>query len=192
MATIMQRTEWAFDQTQSAATKTRLATLTSERQQADHWHNLLEDRSKAWVAMEAFARLFPASKGVLVRNYSHTVKPDTALGQARSGFIREWKITGYARDEAVEYLNNLNTRDGIAAHFSEVAAATGNASYSPAMGNRSIAVNVRTQENNTFKPVPPEESLISDETSYPLTFDLTITQRFESTDPLAVNVSKPR
>lgn len=192
MATIVRRTEWAFDPAQSAATKTRLATLTSERQLAEHWHNLLADRSKAWVAMEAFVRLFPANKGVLVRNYSHTVKPDPALGQPKSGFVREWKITGFARDEAVEYLNNLNTRDGISAHFSEVAAATGNASYSPAMGNRSISVNVRTQENNTYKPVPPEETVISDESSYPLTFDLTITQRFESTDPLAINVTKPR
>lgn len=192
MATIIRRTEWAFDPAQSAATKTRLTTLTAERQNAEHWHNLLEDRSKAWVAMEAFIRLFPANKGILVRNYSHTVKPDTTLGQAKSGFIREWKITGYARDEAVEYLNNLNTRDGISAHFSEVATATGNASYSPAMGNRSISVNVRTQENNTYKPVPQEEAQISDDTTYPLTFDLTITQRFESTDPLAVNISKPR
>ena len=55
---------------------------------------------------------------------------------------------------------------------------------------RSLAVNVRTQENNTFKPLPVEETFDTDESSYPFNFDLTITQRFEGTDPLAVNVSK--
>jgi hypothetical protein len=51
---------------------------------------------------------------------------------------------------------------------------------------------VRTQENSGFKPTPPEETSATDETSYPFTFDLTITQRFEATDPLAINVPKTR
>jgi hypothetical protein len=51
-------------------------------------------------------------------------------------------------------------------------------------------VNVRSQENNSFKPTPPEESSISDESTYPFTFELSIAQRFEATDPLAVVVSK--
>jgi hypothetical protein len=29
-----------------------------------------------------------------------------------------------------------------------------------------------------------------DDTTYPFTFDLTITQRFEATDPLAINSAK--
>jgi hypothetical protein len=51
-------------------------------------------------------------------------------------------------------------------------------------------VNVRTQENNSFKPTPPEEYSVSDESTYPFTFDLTITQRFEATDPMAITVPK--
>jgi len=31
---------------------------------------------------------------------------------------------------------------------------------------------------------------MSDESSYPFTFDLTSTQRFEATDPMALNVPK--
>ena len=192
MIDLVRRPEWAFDPTQADAIKSRLANLTIERQKADHWNNLLDDRSKAWISMEALARMFPENSGMLVKNYSHSIKPDSAPGQAKAGFVKEWKISGHARDEALEYLNTLNTRDGINAHFNEIVRVTGNSAYSPTTGNRNISVNVRTQENTTYKPTPPEETLVSDETSYPFTFDLTITQRFETTDPMAINVAKAR
>ena len=190
MIDLLRRTEWAFDPSQADATKTRLAKLTSERQKGEHWNNLLEDRSKAWTAMESLSRMFPENGGMLVKAFSHVVKPDNTPGQAKAGFVKEWKITGHARDEALEYLNTLNTREGINAHFNDIARVTGNAAFSPTLGNRSISVNVRTQENNSFKPTPPEEANVADESTYPFTFDLTITQRFEATDPMAINVPK--
>jgi hypothetical protein len=187
---LVRRPEWAFNPTEADAIKKRLGMLTSAQQKVDHWANLLQDRSKAWTAMESLSRMFPENGGMLVKNFNHSVKPDNTPGQAKTGFVKEWKITGYARDEALEYLNTLNTREGISAHFSEIARATANPAYDPGTGNRSITVNVRTQENPAFKPTPPEESIVSDESTYPFTFDLTITQRFEATDPLAVNVPK--
>ncbi len=187
---LIRRPEWAFDPMEAEAIKSRLAMLNSERQKAEHWNNLLDDRSKAWTAMEALARMFPENGGMLVKNYLHSSKPDSTPGQAKVGFVKEWKITGYARDEALEYLNTLNTREGISAHFSEISRLTASTAFNPSTGNRSISVNVRTQENNTFKPTPPEEASASDETTYPFTFDLTITQRFEATDPMAINVAK--
>ena len=140
--------------------------------------------------MEALARMFPENSGALVKNYVHSAKPDSTPGKAKVGFVKEWKVLGYARDEALDYLNTLNTREGINAHFSEIERITGNSAFSPNAGNRSISVNVRTQENNSFKPTPPEESNPADESTYPFTFDLTIIQRFESTDPMAINVPK--
>ena len=190
MLDLIRRPEWSFDPSQATATKSRLAKLTVERQKVDHWNNLLEDRSKAWTAMESLARMFPQNGGMLVKTYSHASKPESTPGKAKVGFVKEWRITGFARDEALEYLNTLNTRDGINAHFSEISRVTGNAAYSPNSGNRSIAVNVRTQENSSFKPTPPEETTLADESTYPFTFDLTITQRFEATDPIALNVPK--
>ncbi len=187
---LVRRPEWAFDPSQAEASQARLSKLTLERQKADHWNNLLEDRAKAWTAMESLSRMFPENGGMLVKTYNHATKPDSAAGLAKVGFIKEWKITGYARDEALEYLNTINTREGISAHFSEVARITGNSSFSPNTGNRNLVVNVRTQENNGYKPVPQEEASDADESTYPFTFDLTITQRFEATDPMAIIVSK--
>jgi hypothetical protein len=187
---LMRRDEWAFNTTEADAIKSRLSKLTSERQKVEHWDNLLADRSKAWIAMESLARMVPDNGGMLVKTYSHSSKPESTPGQTKAGFVKEWKITGFARDEALDYLNILNTREGINAHFAEVTRITGNESYNPEIGNRSIAVNVRTQENSGFKPTPPEEYSVSDESTYPFTFDLTITQRFEATDPMAITVPK--
>jgi hypothetical protein len=187
---LVRRPEWAFNPAEAGATQMRLSKLNTERQAADHWSNLLEDRSKAWIAMESLARMFPDQGGMLAKNFSHSSKPDSTAGQAKIGFIKEWKISGFAREEALDYLNTLNTREGINAHFSEIARITGNEAYNPVVGNRNISVNVRTQENSGFKPIPFEESIVSDESSYPFTFELSITQRFESTDPLAITVPK--
>lgn len=188
MVEMVRRPEWAFDPLQAEAIKGRLSKLSTERQKVERWNNLLEDRSKAWVNMESLARLFPENGGMLVKTYSHTTKPDSAPGQAKVGLIKEWKILGFARDEALETLNVLNTREGIAAHFSEIARITGNSAFAPNIGNRNISINVRTQENGAFKPTPLEESSVADESTYPFTFDLTITQRFEATDPMALAV----
>lgn len=185
---MLRRREWAFDVKETETIKVRLAKLNAERQKSDHWDNLLQDRSKAWTAMESLSQMFPENGGMLVKNYSHTCKPDGTPGRAKVGFVKEWKMNGFARDEALEYLNTLNTREGINSHFAKIARVTANPAYNPVIGNRSISVNVRTQENVRFKLSPAEEINNSDESTYPYSFDLTITQRFEATDPMAINV----
>jgi hypothetical protein len=185
---VIRRPEWAFNPVESDTVARRLANLNAEKLKAEHWDNLLDDRSKAWTTMELVARLFPERSGYLVKNINHTVRPDSAPGQAKVGFVKEWKIVGLARDEALDPLNALNTREGISSHFAEIARITGNPSFRPDIGNRTLVTNVRIQENSTYKPTP--EDLDSDEASYPFSFDLTITQRFEATDPMAVMVTK--
>jgi hypothetical protein len=187
---LTQNSIWQFDPNQANTLKTRLDILNKERQTGEHWNNLLDDRSKTWVTMESIARMFSDKSGVLIKGCSYSAKPDSAAGQTKAGFVKTWKINGYARDEALEYLNTLNTRDGINAHFNEIAKITGNKAYSTAIGNRNISVNVRTQENNAFKPNNFEEPNVSDENSYPFSFELTFTQRFEATDPMAIYVPK--
>ena len=188
--TVIRRPEWAFNEGEAKAVQQRLVNLTQERQRLDHWNNLLEDRSKAWSSMEAVARLFPGNSGLLLKSFNHTVRPDSAPGQAQVGFIKEWIIVGFARDEALSYLNALNTREGISAHFSEISKVTGNLAYDPAPNTRTIVVNVKTQENSKFKPMPLEQIIDSDEATYPYSFNLTITQRFESADALSIAASK--
>jgi hypothetical protein len=193
---ITKKPEWAFDENQSKTAQAMMTKLTQEKQRGEFWSNLLEDRSKAWTSMESLARMFPENSGILVKTYSHTATPEAASAvpkgalNSKAGFSKEWKITGFARDEAIEYLNSLNTKEGITDHFAGVAKITGNSSYIPNLGNRGLTINVRTQENSSYKPNPAATPNNSDTTSYSLTFDLTINQRFEASDPLALNTTK--
>ena len=188
--TILRRPEWTFNEGDAQSVKQRLMSLTQQRKRIDHWNNLLEDRSKAWTSMEAMARLFPEQSGLLLKTFSHTVQPDGATAkQAKVGFTKSWVITGMARDGALEYLNALNSRGGISGHFSEIAKVTGNSAFDPTPTTRTLVGNVRTQENASFEQRPLEEIVDSDEDTYPFTFNLTITQRFESTDPLAISTT---
>jgi hypothetical protein len=181
---------WSFEPQEASTVQKGVGTLTLERQQIEHWDNLLDDRSKGWTAMELLCRLFPESGGLLVKSFNHTTRPEPAPGKAKVGFVKEWRIAGYAREEALDKLNAINTREGINAIFGAVAKATGNEAYRTDVGNRSVLVNVRSQENNTFRARPPEDMQNGDSTTYRYSFDLTITQRFEANDPLALNVAK--
>ncbi len=187
---LVSRPEWSFDTSTAQAAKGRISNFGQEKAKANSWGNLLEDRSKAWASLEALAIMFPKDGGMIVKSYTHGAKPENTAGKATVGFIKEWKISGLARDEALDYLNRLNTREGIAAHFNEVARVTGNSAYNPSATTRSLVINVRTQENTGYKPAPVEDSHLLDDSTYPFTFDLTITQRFEATDPLAINSAK--
>lgn len=190
MIDMVRKPEWAFDAKSAQSQQQRLAFLSTERARLQHWDNLLEDRSKAWSSMELLVSLFPDNSGFLVKTFNHTVRPDSAPGQAKVGYVREWKITGLAREEALERLTILNSRDGISAVFNSVADITGNQSYRTDSNNRSLVVNVRTLENGAFRFGAIDESSRLDESTYPYSFDLVIQQRFESSDAMAVTAAK--
>jgi hypothetical protein len=187
---VIRRPEWSYKPEEAQAMQQRLAGLNIQNQRVEHWDNLLEDRSKAWVSMEMLCRLFPEGSGVLVKKFNHTVRPDALPGQAKVGFVKQWIISGFARKEAVERLNNIDTKEGITSIFSEVARVTGSPAFRTDLVSRSLISSVHRQENGGYKPKLPEEMQDDDPFSYLYSFDLTITQRFDTTDPLAVIVAK--
>ncbi len=189
MIEMVRQPEWAFDAENSQVGKQRLAMVSAERTRMEHWDNLLDDRSKAWATMELLSALFPEKSGLLAKSFNHNIRTETTPGQVKVGFVKEWKMTGLAREEALDQLALLNTRDGISAIFNEVANSTGNEAFRTDTGSRTLVVNVRTLENASYKPGPTEEQSLLDEGSYPFSFDLTITQRFESSDPIAVKAT---
>lgn len=187
---MVRQPEWAFNADNSQIGKQRLTMVTAERTRIDHWDNLLEDRSKAWVSMELLSTMFPEKSGFLVKTFNHNIRTTSTPGQAKAGFIKEWKITGLAREQALERLATINTRDGISEIFNQVADTTGNEAFRPELPSRSIIVNVRTLENSSYKPGPEDEMNALDEATYPFTFELSITQHFESSDPMALTAAK--
>lgn len=190
MLDMVRKPEWAFDSSSATSQQQRLSVLTTERDRMDHWDNLLEDRSKAWSTIELLSAMFPENSGFLVKTFNHTVQPQNTPGQTKVGFVREWKLTGLGREEALERLNLLNTQEGLSAIFNGVAQATGDSSFRNDLPSRNLVVSVRTLENGGYRPGPLDENSLLDETTYPLSFDLTISQRFESSDKMALNATK--
>jgi len=187
---IFNQPAWWFSPTEAASTKQKVARFTQEKKKIDYWDNMLADRSKAWISMESLVRLFPEGSGLQLKAYSYAAHPESTPGQAMTGFSKEWKITGLAKEEALEYLNTLNTREGIASHFDQIAKITGNEAYQTDLPTRSLIVNIRTSENPSFKTNSEADMQSKGDSSFPFTFDLTITQRFEGTDPMAINAAK--
>lgn len=183
---MVRKPEWTFKPQEAQVVNGKLSALRKEKQRIGHWDNLLEDRSKGWASMEMLARFFPERSGFLVRTFHHSANPESVPGQAKLGFVKQWRINGLAREDALETLADLNTREGISAAFAEIARITGNQAFRTDLKTRSIIVNIKTLENAGYKPKPPEEVTMRDETTYPFIFDLTITQRFEADDPLAI------
>ena len=187
---IISKEEWSFDESQAMKVKQRMTMLGQESKRLDHWNSLLEDRSKGWSSMEMVSRLFPAKSGILVQTFTHTVKPDPVPGQVKAGFIKQWEISGMAREEALSYLNSLNSTEGISAKFGKVAKFTGDSAYDPSPKTRSIVVNIKTRENARFRRALGEDADDFDANTYPFSFNLSISQRFEAADPLAIPVAK--
>lgn len=180
---------WQFDENSSLQVKQRLTMLTKQKQKIEHWDNLLADRSKGWVTMEMLARFFPEKSGFLISSFDYTINLDRAEGKQSIGYVRQWDISGYVQPDALRTLTKLNTREGIQAAFDKVAKATGSEAYATGLPTRSLVVNIRTVENSKYRPVDPALTVMSDTSAYPVQFDLTIKQRFESDDPLALKTT---
>ena len=53
-----------------------------------------------------------------------------------------------------------------------------------------FGLNLPTTENSSYKLSQIGSSSLTDESSYPQSFALTITQQFDATDPLAIDMAK--
>ncbi len=182
--------EWTFNDTEANIVKQKMNMLGAERARIEHWNVLLDDRAKAWSSMEMMARLFPEKSGVLLNGFELAIRTEPAPKQAKVGFFKEWKIKGSARTETLDYLNLMNTREGITAKFADISKITGDSSFDPTPTTRNLVTNLKIAENLKFVSRPIEDIQDSDPTSYSYTFELTIVQRFDATDKLAIPIAK--
>jgi hypothetical protein len=123
---LIRRPEWAFEPSQAQIIKARLSNSPPSARKRITGTTCWPTARKPGPPWRRSPGCSPKMAACWSKTYSHSAKPDNTAGQAKVGFVKEWKITGFARDEALEYLNTLNTREGINAHFSEIARVTGN------------------------------------------------------------------
>lgn len=147
----------------------------------------LADRSKGWVTMELFARLFPLDGSVQFESAEHRASPENTNSKLpTAGLVKKWTIKGYAMEKATETLVRLNTQEGMGEVFGNVKEKTGNSSFDLEQKTRNIMVNLDLAENSVYRPNSPEGT----EGSFPYKFSLEITQRIEAGDSLAIPLTK--
>ena len=149
-----------------------------------HWDNLLQERSKGWLAMELLVRLFPEDSGIMVTKYTHNVRLDAVVKDNKAGFNREWSISGFANNAALPLLANLNSREGMNAIFKDMKLATGNEGFNTEVPGRNLVVSLERAKNSLYAPAPGMPK--SDKRVYPYSFELKISQSFGSADPMAI------
>lgn len=187
---VISKPEWAFDDNEARIVQQKMNMLGAEKARLEHWNIMLDDRAKAWASMELVARLFPEKSGILIKNLNHTVRTEPAPKQMKIGFTKEWKISGLFRTEALDHVNLINSPEGVTAKFLELSKITGDSSFDPTPTTRSLGVSMKIQENPKFQPRSIEDIADSDTTTYSYNFELSIIQRFEPTDVLAIPKNK--
>ena len=162
-------------------------TLRTELKRYEHWNNLLQDRSKAWVSMELIARLTPPDGSVILKDVKHNVNQRREQKGNKIGFAKEWAVSGFSNEKGLEHLESLSTRDGVKSLFRDVAMATGNAAYIPDVNQRDVTVSLRQRPNPNYNTVTPKNP----GDMYRRAFTMTISQKFSGQDEMAIAGANP-
>lgn len=178
---------WSVSPNTSNTAKQKLTSLSQEQARFTHWDNLLGDRSKSWTSMELITRMFPENSGTQVQSIEYDLKPSTTKASTpapkpvkgqpapptKTGFVREWKISGTASEQALrELLPNLTNSESLSRIFQQTAEAINDPSFAPDPKFRSLSSSMSTTE-------------ASGKSGGLYNFKLVIEQTFTSTDPLA-------
>lgn len=157
--------------------------LAAQISRYEAWNSMLRDRSKAWVSMELMNQLFPNPNSVVLSEANHTVRPELTREQSNASVVKEWTINGLVNAEALDHLTAINTTEGMSKVFHSVYKLTGDESLRTDLPTRSLVVNLLASENKQYKPETDGGGV---ETQFPFIFNLTVSQRISSEDPLAI------
>jgi hypothetical protein len=112
----------------------------------------------------------------------HTVRPEVARDQSKASLVKEWTISGIVDDRTLQHLTVINTTEGMKLVFDAVYKLTGDESLRTDLDSRSLVVNLLASENKRYdsKLGPKVEN------NFPFMFNLIITQRISTEDPIAI------
>jgi len=167
----------------------RIADLSKEQKQLDYWEAIMKKRSPGWLVMQLVMDLFPEDSGALVTDYSYSISKELQTStpgkkaQIKAlGFVREWKITGFARREGLAYLTDLESKSFMQNQFEALATKYHSDGFKMSVPGRTLTVNLQREQ----KSYPPGGPLGKSAEGYSTAFTLVIQQRFSAEDALAI------
>jgi hypothetical protein len=194
--TATQHPSWTLTPQLIKQTQDKLIKLQGEQRQMTVSDELLQPRSKGWVALEFLLRAFPENAEVRVESYAYQMEAARPIATASKGkevphvgFSRTWTFKGLAKEQGLERLGRMNSQRGLSDLFEQLAKATGDDSYSPDP-SRQLKIALTQGRNPKFSQdstgIPQEAAA-----EYPFSFDATITQSVADSDALALPTTKP-
>lgn len=175
--------EW----TSAKGNQVQAATAAKDLRDIKAKEQLLADRSKGWVAMEVLARLFPLDGTFQFQEAKYEVVPITAADtDAKAGFTRSWTVNGLSRKDTTETLMKRNSTEGMSVIFEAAEAATGNASLDLSQNTRNLLVDLNFSDNEVYDSAAERGR----DQSFAYKFSLSIKQRIEGADPLAIPITQ--
>lgn len=104
--------EWKLSPTAADEMQMELAKLQKEKNEWEHWANLLQKRSEGWLALETLLSLFPSDGGVILNRASYSASG----GESKAGKVgirRSWTVAGYANPKVAANLPSLGSRSHV-------------------------------------------------------------------------------
>lgn len=195
--TARQHPSWTLTPQLIQQTQDKLTKLQVEKRQMTITDELLQPRSKGWVALEFILRAFPEDVEVRVESFAYQMESarPTATSSKGSdvphvGYARTWTLKGLAKEPGLKRLSRLNSQRGLDDLFEQVAKATGDTSYSPDP-SRELKIALTQGRNPKFTNQDPTVVPQEPANEYPFSFDATITQTVADSDLLALPTLKP-
>ncbi|RYD37922.1 MAG: hypothetical protein EOP86_02260 [Verrucomicrobiaceae bacterium] len=194
----MNHPSWAMTPAALKAIEDKNIKLLAERRQIESTQRLLQARSQGWSAMEFMLQLFPEDAGTRMESFTYSVESARTAPPAKKGVIpetagmsREWAFKGLAKARTLVLLNNINSQRGLAGFFSQVAQATGDASFT-VEPTRQMTISLTQGRNPRFIAESASPEAARDPSiAYPYFFEVTISQSFSEADALALPTVNP-
>lgn len=187
----MKTEAWQASRVDPAVAAKRMVQLEKEQKELDYWEAIMQKRSPGWLVMQFVMDLFPEDSGILVTDYSYVISKELLDSRARKkkkaealGFMREWKITGFARRDGLSYLTNLGGKDFMRGQFEAMATKYHSEGFKMEVPGRTLNVTLQREQ----KSYPVSGPLGKSAEGYTTSFTLVIQQRFSSEDELAIPI----
>lgn len=184
---------WQLPATEVGRSETLLSKVVAEQQKTKYTNGLFVPRSRGWLMMDMLLSIFTGKPGLKVENVEYTIIPVVKKGTQKAGWVRTWKIKGFAKASASSYLDKMNSERGVSEMFQEFYLASGDiTSEIVDVASRRVEVSINQIANTQYRRgLDPKTQARDSAATYPVSFDAVITQFFDSDDAIAMETKKP-
>ena len=114
---------WKLSPGAAEEMQSKVSVLKKEKNEYEHWNNLLAKRSEGWAALETILSIFPDNGGVILSSANYQSRAGT-VKDSKMGFGRQWRVSGYANPKVATKLASLGSRSYVTELMNQIAEET--------------------------------------------------------------------